>query len=81
MLFYIIPVGTGGVLKKIEGLDVIKNDSSTLKFIQFTSVGGKLTSYPDFCGYVGMFYSMHNNYEDVDRYLEKIKQTLRVVYE
>lgn len=78
--FYIIPVGAGGILEEIEGLELVKKNPSTLKIVQFTPYGGKLVSYPDFNGYVGMVYAKHNDYQEAKDYINWLEKVLKARY-
>lgn len=79
-LFYIIPVGAGGIISEIEGLDALMHDPATTRFVQFTKPGGELAPYPDFRGYAGMIYSRHPSYAEAEAYLGRAQTLLKVRY-
>ncbi len=79
-VFYIVPVGKGGILEAIDGFEEARRLTATRRLVQFTPKGGRLTPYPDFSGYAGMVYARLDSHGEADRYLEWAKETLRARY-
>lgn len=78
---YIIPVGKGGVIKEILGLDVMQRHRDTKKVIRFMKEGQQVNPYPDFIGYPGFILSTHGSYADAKNYLTLIEDNVKVVFD
>ncbi len=79
-VFYIVPVGSGGILDRIDGLEEARRHPATRRFVQFTRSGGRLAPYPDFSGYVGMVYAQLDSHSEAERYLDWARQKLQARY-
>lgn len=77
---YIIPIGEGGVVRKIHGIEEVRAHRDTVRIIEFMKKGQTANPYPDFNGYPGFILSCHGSHADAEGYLDMLKQDVRVEY-
>ncbi|ASQ93378.1 ATP-grasp domain-containing protein [Streptomyces sp. 11-1-2] len=78
---YQVPVGSGGRMKQIRGLDSVRNDPRVDYVVQAVSPGTLLPPYPDHSGYPVMVISRHESDAEAEAYRAHLARTLYVEYE
>ncbi|MFJ6790938.1 ATP-grasp domain-containing protein [Streptomyces angustmyceticus] len=76
-----VPVGSGGRVKQIHGLDAVRADPRVDYLVQTTGPGAVLRPYPDFSGYPVIVLSRHGSDAEAEAYREHLVRTLYVEYE
>ncbi|MFF8790903.1 ATP-grasp domain-containing protein [Streptomyces sp. NPDC015125] len=78
---YEVPVGSGGRMKQVHGLDSVRNDPQVDYVVQTVSPGELLLPYPDFSGYPAIVVSRHESDAAAVAYRAHLARTLHVEYE
>ncbi|WP_041832226.1 ATP-grasp domain-containing protein [Actinoplanes sp. N902-109] len=78
---YLVPIGAGGRLKRIRGLDEVRRDPRVEYVVQTAAPGSELLSYPDWSGNPAVVLSRHGSDADTKAFHDHLARTLRVEYE
>lgn len=78
---YQVPVGTGGRVERIHGLDSVRADPRVDYVVQTAGPGTRLPPFPDFAGYPVIVISRHGSDAEAEAYREHLARTLYVEYE
>ncbi|MFH8570212.1 ATP-grasp domain-containing protein [Streptomyces sp. NPDC017993] len=78
---YQVPVGSGGRIKHIHGLDSVRTDPRVDYLVQTMGPGALLHPYPDFSGYPVIVLSRHGSDAEAEAYRDHLARTLHVEYE
>ncbi|MBB4684414.1 ATP-grasp domain-containing protein [Amycolatopsis jiangsuensis] len=78
---YQVPVGSGGRVKRVHGLDSVRADPRVEYVVQNAGPGTLLPPYPDFAGYPVIVISRHGSDAEAEAYREHLASTLYVEYE
>jgi hypothetical protein len=78
---YLVPIGTGGRLKRIRGLDEVRADPRVDYVVQTAGPGSVLRPYPDWTGNPAVVLSHHESDAAADAFLRHLARTLLVEYE
>ncbi|MFH8565763.1 ATP-grasp domain-containing protein [Streptomyces sp. NPDC017988] len=78
---YQVPVGDGGRVKQVCGLDSVRDDPRVDYVVQAVGPGALLRPYPDFSGYPVMVISRHTSDAEAEAYRAHLARTLYVEYE
>lgn len=78
---YLVPIGGGGRVKRIRGLDAVRADPRVDYVVQTAGPGAVLRPYPDWSGNPAVVLSHHESDAAAAAYLDHLARTLRVEYE
>lgn len=78
---YSMPVGRGGRIARIRGLEQVRADPRVDDVVQTVFPGEVIRPYPDFSGYPAMVMSHHPSDADVVAFHRELDRTLRVEFE
>jgi biotin carboxylase len=78
---YLVPIGGGGRVKQIRGLDAVRADPRVDYVVQTAGPGSKLLPYPDWSGNPAVVLSHHESDAAAAAYLDHLARTLHVEYE
>ncbi|MFC0435362.1 ATP-grasp domain-containing protein [Kutzneria buriramensis] len=78
---YLVPIGGGGRVKRIHGLDEVRADPRVDYVVQTAGPGSVLRAYPDWSGNPAVVLSHHDSDAEAAAYLDHLARTLRVEYE
>ncbi|WP_328686839.1 ATP-grasp domain-containing protein [Streptomyces caniferus] len=78
---YQVPVGSGGRIKEIHGLDAVRTDPRVDYLVQTMGPGSLMRPYPDFSGYPVIVLSRHESDAEAEAYRAHLARTLYVEYE
>jgi biotin carboxylase len=78
---YQVPVGSGGRIKHVHGLDSVRTDPRVDYVVQTAGPGSVLRPYPDFSGYPVIVLSHHDSDAEAEAYRAHLARTLYVEYE
>ncbi|MFG2831351.1 ATP-grasp domain-containing protein [Streptomyces sp. NPDC048434] len=78
---YQVPVGSGGRIKHIHGVDSVRTDPRVDYVVETMGPGALLNPYPDFSGYPVIVLSRHGSDAEAESYRDHLARTLYVEYE
>ncbi|MGW1756325.1 ATP-grasp domain-containing protein [Streptomyces mirabilis] len=78
---YLVPIGSGGRVKQIRGLDAVRTDPRVDYVVQTAGPGALLLPYPDWSGNPAVVLSHHKSDAEAQAYLDHLARTLHVEYE
>ncbi|MFJ9036727.1 ATP-grasp domain-containing protein [Streptomyces sp. NPDC102406] len=78
---YLVPIGDGGRVKEIHGLDVVRADPHVDYVVRTAGPGAELLPYPDWSGNPAVVLSHHTSDAAAKAFLDHLGRTLRVEYE
>ncbi|MEW2544882.1 ATP-grasp domain-containing protein [Streptomyces sp. NPDC047002] len=78
---YLVPVGTGGRISAVRGLDAVREDPRVDLVVQTVGPGAVLRPYPDWSGYPAIVLSRHTSDAEAAAFRDHLASTLHVVYE
>lgn len=78
---YLVPVGKGGRINRVRGLDAVRTDPQVDYVVQTVGPGALLRSYPDWSGYPAIVLSRHESDAAAVAYRDHLARTLHVEYE
>ncbi|MET7779812.1 ATP-grasp domain-containing protein [Streptomyces sp. NPDC005388] len=78
---YLVPIGSGGRVKQIRGLDAVRTDPRVDYVVQTAGPGALLRPYPDWSGNPAVVLSHHKSDAEAQAYLDHLARTLHVEYE
>ncbi|MEV5121828.1 ATP-grasp domain-containing protein [Streptomyces decoyicus] len=78
---YLVPIGSGGRVKRIRGLDAVRTDPQVDYVVQTAGPGSVLRPYPDWTGNPAVVLSHHESDAEAEAYLAHLARTLHVEYE
>ncbi|MFF1743035.1 ATP-grasp domain-containing protein [Streptomyces mirabilis] len=78
---YLVPIGSGGRVKQIRGLDAVRTDPQVDYVVQTAGPGALLLPYPDWSGNPAVVLSHHESDAEAAAYLDHLARTLHVEYE
>ncbi|MFI0259444.1 ATP-grasp domain-containing protein [Streptomyces sp. NPDC017056] len=79
--FYLVPVGSGGRLVRVRGLEEIEADPRVDYVIRSAAPGTLLRPYPDWTGYPALVLSHHESDAAAVEFRDHLARTLRAEYE
>ncbi|MFI1168030.1 ATP-grasp domain-containing protein [Streptomyces sp. NPDC020801] len=78
---YLVPVGSGGRIKRVRGLDAVRTDPQVDHVVQTVGPGAVLRPYPDWSGYPAIVLSRHESDAAAVKFRDHLARTLHVEYE
>ncbi|WP_030410738.1 ATP-grasp domain-containing protein [Streptomyces sp. NRRL S-1448] len=78
---YLVPIGSGGRVKRIRGLEAVRTDPQVDYVVQTAGPGAVLRPYPDWSGNPAVVLSHHASDAEAEAYLAHLARTLHVEYE
>ncbi|MFE2050900.1 ATP-grasp domain-containing protein [Streptomyces sp. NPDC059459] len=78
---YLVPIGAGGRVKRIRGLDETRAHPQVDYVVQTAGPGAELLPYPDWSGNPAVVLSHHASDAEAHAFLEHLARTLQVEYE
>ncbi|WP_417510864.1 ATP-grasp domain-containing protein [Methylophaga sp.] len=79
-LNYNIRVNKGGILKSIQGLELLKDRDNVTDIIVISKKNDEIKPYPDFSGYPGFVHSTHQSYSEVEDFISYMDRNLITEY-
>lgn len=77
---YLVPVGKGGRINRVRGLDVVRTDPQVDYVVQTVGPGAQVRCYPDWSGYPAIVLSRHDSDAAAVTYRDYLARTLHVEY-
>ncbi|MFE9094247.1 ATP-grasp domain-containing protein [Streptomyces sp. NPDC007264] len=78
---YLVPVGSGGRISRVRGLDAVRTDPQVDHVVQTVGPGALLQPYPDWSGYPAIVLSHHESDAAAEAFRDHLARTLHVEYE
>ncbi|MGY5135630.1 ATP-grasp domain-containing protein [Streptomyces nigrescens] len=78
---YSVPVGKGGRIVRVHGLDAVRADPRVDQVVQTVGPGALLRPYPDWAGYPAIVLSHHESDAAAVEFRDHLVRTLHVEYE